>query len=282
MTQMTAPEFVQRAKDLPVMPPMAAEIMKKAEDPDCDVKSIADLIARDAALAVRVLKIANSSFYSMPRKIESIQQSVVLLGFTTLRSVVVAASLKDVFARYGLSERLLWEHAVGAACAASTLAEHVGGFTPDEVFVGGLLHDVGKLVMHAEAERQYQEVLRAVYADESTSIQAELDVFGFDHAEVGRLTLEKWSLPERLVHAVAGHHDLSRADPDSGGRPLAALLHIADLMALHEGHGRRTPNPTLDILPAEMAGTLGLRDASPDALLAEFREAYAKEKAVFA
>jgi putative nucleotidyltransferase with HDIG domain len=281
MTQMTAPEFVARAKDLPVMPPMAAEIMRKAEDPDCDVRSIADLIARDAALAVRVLKIANSSFYSMPRKIESIQQAVVLLGFTTLRSVVVAASLKDVFARYGLSERLLWEHAVAAACAASTLATHVGGFSPDEVFIGGLLHDVGKLVMHSEAERQYQDVLRVVYADEATSIAAEMDVFGFDHAEVGRLTLEKWSLPERLVNAVAGHHDLSRASADSGGKPLAALLQIADRMALREGHGRRAANPELDIFPGEAAGVLGVQGANAESLLAEFREAYSKEKAVF-
>ena len=281
MTQMTAAEFVSEAKDLPVMPPMAAEIMRKAEDPDCDVKSIADLISRDAALAVRVLKIANSSFYSMPRKIESIHQAVVLLGFTTLRSVVVAASLKDVFARYGLSERLLWEHAVAAACGASTIANHVGGFTPDEVFIGGLLHDVGKLVMHSEAERKYQEVMRAVYADESTSIEAELEVFGFDHAEVGRLTLAKWALPDRLVNGIAGHHDLARADDESGGRPLAALLQIADRIALHEGHGRRTPSPELEILPEESAGMLGLSGASTDELLAEFREAYAKEKAVF-
>lgn len=121
----TAAEFVDQAKDLPVMPPIAAQVMKKAEDPDSDLKSMSELISRDASLVVRVLKIANSSFYSMPRKIESIQQAIVLMGYTTLRSVVVAASIKDVFARYGLSERLLWEHAIAAGCAASALAGRI-------------------------------------------------------------------------------------------------------------------------------------------------------------
>ena len=117
----TAEAFVDKARELPVMPPVAAEVMRKAEDPETDLASMAQLISRDASLAVRVLKIANSSFYSMPRKVETIQQSIVLLGYSTLRSVVVAASMKDVFARFGLAERLLWEHAIAAGCAATVL-----------------------------------------------------------------------------------------------------------------------------------------------------------------
>jgi putative nucleotidyltransferase with HDIG domain len=280
-TATTAADFVAQAKDLPVMPPIAAEVMKKAEDPESDLKSMANLISRDASLAVRVLKIANSSFYSMPRKIESIQQAIVLLGYTTLRSVVVAASVKDVFARYGLAERLLWEHAIAAGCAASVVAGHVGGFAKDEAFVGGLVHDVGKLVMHSEAEKLYQEVMRAVYADEQTSIQAERETFGFDHAEVGMLVLGKWGLPERLVAAVGGHHEIDKAGDTEGAKPMAALLDVADRMALHEGHGRRKPAPDLAIAGGPGGAILNLVDTDPEPLLVAYRAAYEREKGIF-
>jgi putative nucleotidyltransferase with HDIG domain len=275
----TAAQFVQNAKDLPVMPPVAAQIVKLTENPDSDLRGLVDLIQRDASLAVRVLKIANSSFYSMPREIESIRQAIVLLGYATLRSVVVAASIKDVFARYGLSERLLWEHAMAGAVAANTLAHRIGGFAPDEAFVGGLVHDVGKLVMHAEAEKRYQEVMRQVYADEAEAVPAETAVFGFDHAQVGRLTLEKWGLPPRLVAAIGAHHDVERAE--SGSKPLAALLHVADRMCLRAGFGRRRPNENVQPCQGPAAKMLGLNDEGLEDLMTAFKEAYEREKEVF-
>jgi putative nucleotidyltransferase with HDIG domain len=228
-----------------------------------------------------VLKIANSSFYAMPRQIESIRQAIVLLGYATLRSVVVAASIKDVFARYGLSERLLWEHAIAGACAASTLARRIGGFPVDEVFVGGLLHDVGKLVMHAEAEKKYQEVMRVVYAEEGDAVKIEREVFGFDHAEVGYLTLQKWSLPPRLAGAVGGHHDVTRPEVSDASKPLAGLLQVADRMCLRAGLGRRRPNDTIDPLECPGAEILGIADEDREDLMAAFKEGYEREKEIF-
>jgi putative nucleotidyltransferase with HDIG domain len=277
----TAEEFVQNASELPVMPPIAAEVVRKAEDPDTDLASLAQLISRDASLAVRVLKIANSSFYSMPRKIETLHQGIVLLGYSTLRSVVVAASMKDVFARFGLAERLLWEHAVAAGFAAMTVARHVGGMSKDEAFVGGLVHDVGKLVLYSQAEQQYQEVMRAVYADEMAAVDAEREVFGFDHAEVGQLVLSKWRLPDRLSGAVGGHHELERAEPFEGAKPVAALLCVADLMCLREGFGRRKPKPDLDPFANPAAEALGLVPDEMEEIVGLFREEHDSERELF-
>jgi putative nucleotidyltransferase with HDIG domain len=277
----TAAQFVQTAKDLPVMPPVAAQIIKLTENPDSDLRGLVELISRDASLAIRVLKIANSSFYNMPREIESIRQAIVLLGYSTLRSVVVAASIKDVFARYGLSERLLWEHAMAGACAASSLVTRVGGFAADEAFVGGLVHDVGKLVMHSEAEKRYQEVMRAIYSEGAESCDAERREFGFDHAEVGGLTLEKWGLPGRLAAAISAHHDPARAERVEGAKPLAALLQVADAMCLREGLGRRSANAAINPFSTPAAAILGLRESDCDEFMAGFKESYEREKGIF-
>ncbi len=277
-----AAALIANAKELPVMPPVAAEVMKKAEDPDTDLLSLTALISRDAALVVRVLKIANSSFYSMPRKITTVQQAIVLLGYSTLRSVVVAAAIKDVFARFGLAERLLWEHAVAAGVASSLLAQDVGGLPREEALVGGLLHDVGKLLMYAEAESKYQEVMRTVYGEGPDPIQAELDVFGFDHTEVGRMLLAKWKLPEQLSNAVGAHHDPAQAEGDSeGSQPLAALLQVVDQICLREGLGRRKGDPDLNPLACPGAQLLGITDADLEDFLTRFREAYKEEQEVF-
>jgi putative nucleotidyltransferase with HDIG domain len=277
----TAEEFIQEASEVPVMPPIAAEIMRKAEDPDSDLTSIAQLISSDASLAIRVLRIANSSFYSMPRKIETLQQSIILLGYSTLRSVVIAASMKDVFARFGLAERLLWEHAVAAAVATNMLAREVGGLASDELFIGGLVHDVGKLVMHSQDEPRYQEVMREVYADNSPPIEVEQRIFGFDHAEVGELILNKWSLPVRLATAVGAHHDPESGDDSDGARTLASVLQVADRICLREGYGRRKPDTELQPLECFGAELLGIVDMDLDSFAAPFREAYESEKAIF-
>jgi HD-like signal output (HDOD) protein len=277
----TAEDFIQEARELPVMPPIAAEVMRKAEDPDTDLSSIAQLISSDASLAVRVLRIANSSFYSMPRKIETLQQSILLLGYSTLRSVVIAASMKDVFARFGLAERLLWEQAGAAAVATNMLAREVGGLASDELFIGGLVHDVGKLVMHSQDEPRYQEVMREVYADNPDPIDIEHKVFGFDHCEVGELVMHKWSLPTRLASAVGAHHNPEAIDDSEGAKTLACVLQVADRICIREGYGRRKPSPDLEPLECFGADFLGIKDMDLDSFVTQFREAYQTEKAIF-
>jgi HD-like signal output (HDOD) protein len=276
-----AKAFIEQAKELPVMPPVAAEIIRKAEDPDTAVKELSELISRDAALAVRVLKIANSSFYAMPREIQTIQQAIMLLGYSTLRSVVVAASMKDVFARFGLAERLLWEHAVAGAVAANRLAREIGGMSAEELFLAGLLHDVGRLVMYSQAATQYQEVLKVIYAEGGDPVQLERQSFGFDHCEVGRLVLEKWRLPARLVGAIGGHHDPDAVNGKSGEKPLAAVLQVVDRFCLAQGMGRRKPDPDLAVLDCSGARILGITDLDVEDFSRAFREAYEQEKAIF-
>ncbi len=152
----------------------------------------------------------------------------------------------------------------------------------DEAMVGGLLHDVGKLLMHAEAETKYQDVMRVVYAEGADPIEEEKDVFGFNHCQVGRRVLAKWELPEHLSKAVGAHHDPESLSEDSdGAQPLAALLQVADRVCLREGLGRREENPELDPWACAGARLLGLADADLEEFLTRFRVDYKAEQEIF-
>ncbi|MCP4006727.1 MAG: HDOD domain-containing protein [bacterium] len=271
--------FVEHARDLPVMPPVAAEVLRQVEDPDTDINNLAELITRDAGLAMQVLKLANSSLYSMPREIETLPQAIVLLGYSTLRSVVIAASLKDVFANFGPTERLLWNHASAGGITASSLAEQVTGLRKEEAFLGGLLHDIGKLAIIAKRSDAYQAVVLAVEAGESDAISAEREAFDFDHAQVGGLLLDKWGVSERLAQAVSAHHDPESAPEEA--RPLAALIQIADILCHTLGYGRPEPAKGLPILSCAGAHILGLQDADPEELIASTKKAYEDGQEVF-
>ena len=135
--------------------------------------------------------------------------------------------------------------------------------------------------MHSEAESRYQQVMRSVYAGEKSAIEAETEEFGFDHTEVGELVLERWSLPQRLVGAVAGHHDLGRTEAFEGSKPLAAVLQVADGLCLQQGYGRREEDLELDPLACAGAAVLGIEAAELDELVSAFKEAYEREKELF-
>jgi HD-like signal output (HDOD) protein len=189
--------------------------------------------------------------------------------------------MKDVFARFGLAERLLWEHAVAAGVACGVIARSVSGFSRDEAFLSGLVHDVGKLVMYSQADALYQRVVEEVYANERPSIEAEREVFGFDHAQVGFHLLRRWKLADRMSQAVGAHHDLSLAEAD-GSKPLASLIQVADSICHREGAGRRKPAPEIDPSACAGAEVLGIGAGDVEDLLAAFRQEHEREKQVFA
>jgi putative nucleotidyltransferase with HDIG domain len=272
---------VEGANGQSAIPPVAAEVIERIEAGQYDAETLARVISRDAALAVRVLKIVNSSFYSPTREVDTLREAIALLGGSTLRSVVVAAATKQVFAAFGDAEHLLWRHAVGAAVAAAVVARQLGGLSGDEALVGGLVHDIGKLLIRSQAPDKYRQIVSLAQSDGRGLVEAEHEVLGFDHAEVALHLLGSWRLGERLARAAGAHHDLARADAVDGARPLAALLQVADRICQLEGVGYRRPEAGLAVADCPGAEVLGLGPADVGALLAPFRESYERDQAVF-
>lgn len=245
-------EYVLNSLDLPVLPMVANKVMKVASNPDSTASLLGLVISRDEALASRVLRIANSAFYGVSRKINTISEAVTIIGFDGIKNLALALSMRGVYKSFGLLEQLLWDHSVGVAITAQLAAAHVHVKQKEEVFMAGLLHDVGKVILLNQEKEKYTRVIQMVYNDDFTFTAAEEEVFGFNHAIVGSLVIKKWNFPDFLVSIARYHNDFpSYKDGDSYISLMLALVNFADLLCNKLGIGRRRPQEGIDIMSCD-------------------------------
>ncbi|MBN8283231.1 HDOD domain-containing protein [Zoogloea sp.] len=222
-------EMVSHVQKLPAMPVVAMEVLQSMSGTDTDIDALAKRIAQDQAIAARVLRVANSPFYGLQSKVGSIHDAIVVLGLSSVRSLVLAAAVIT-----GLpggrcpdfSQSRFWRHVLGVAAAARALARPLRR-PPEPLFVAGLLHDIGRLAMMTIYPEDLCRVLAEVQARDCTLLEAERRHFGFDHARVGAELARRWNFPADIVDALAWHHDPAQGIP--GG--LAGIVHYADAIA---------------------------------------------------
>lgn len=253
-------DFVNRVQDLPAVPAVAATITSLVEQPDTSADDLRRVIEKDPALASRILKIANSSLYGFSRQIETLQHAIAVIGFRAVRNVVLAASIKGVFKRFGLTQRILWEHSTVASGLAASLSTYGDvGVDREEAFTAGLLHDLGKIALDNVEPDAYQRVMERVYNQGRSFVDVEREVFGFDHAELGALVAAKWKLSTRLQAAILHHHSPEQiATLPDDERRLTALVAVTTACCTRIGIGRRTPVESLDLASLPAWGLLGL------------------------
>jgi len=203
--------------------------MAACQDPDSTSKSIAEIIQCDAGLALRLLRIANSPMYGFANKIRSVDHAVVVLGFRCVRDLGLSMAGADMFVQGETAapqRKALWQHSLGCATVARLLAEHVPNVQPNEAFLGGIFHDVGKLVLYDLVPDEYIELNDT--SNPLSLVDEERQAFGLTHEEVGVRCSEDWRLPPIITHAIGHHHT-----PESAGRdkPFVSLIHVADLLA---------------------------------------------------
>jgi putative nucleotidyltransferase with HDIG domain len=267
MTPLPAEEtrrLVQRIVDLPTLPIVVPQVLRLVEDHRSSAGDLARVIGSDQALATRILRLANSAFYGFRREIVTINHAVVLLGFDTVRSIVLAATvfetLSDGDVVSSFDREQFWLHVGAAAAAARRVAKSLRVADPEAAFVGGLLHDVGKVVLDRFFHRRYAEAARVATAMPCLIREAETALFTVNHAEVGRWLTERWRFPAAIVEPVTYHHRPAAASPDY--RALAGVVHLADILTRNAGIGSGgdglVPVPDADILarfkvgPAEL------------------------------
>lgn len=251
---------IQGLKPFPVA---AQRLLASVRDPDFDVGEVAALIEGDVSLAARVLKVVNAAAFGLARRCNTVHHAVVLLGARTISELAAALVVMDMFKGNDALVSGLRRHAAGTATIGRQLATSIG--LPDEnVFTGGLLHDLGKLLLLQSPEPDYPTLLASAPMERDAVHARERRIYGYDHAVLAGHVLAAWKVPAPLPQVVAWHHQPVRAY-EAGGRvaQTVALVRLADriahAVARVESGGEADP---LDALARDEAATYLGVDAS--------------------
>lgn len=275
----TPAELIANLGDLPPLPQVAAQVLRISADPDATAEDLRKVISTDQALTSQILKISNSAMFGMMREIKTLSQAIMTLGFSTIKSVVIASSAKNLYQRgaVGLQERLLWEHALVTALASRALGKTLKFPRVEEAFIGGLMHDIGKSVMGVKFPERYGALVRTVYNGQGNALELELETFGFDHTMVGEALLRSWNLAQSLEEAVRWHHEPIGAS--EGNQPIAAIIALGNQMALDRKVGIGSPESLAD--PTTQAkGILRITDEAWIAHQESINDALEQDKAM--
>ncbi len=194
--------------DVPSPPTLYFEIREQIENMSGDLQRMAEITAKDPGLVARILRIANSGFYGLPRSVSDLSEALGLIGTDALLGMVLAAHLYAGLPPPGLKLEVLWQHTLRVSSLARQIARLEGGDMSLQSVsaVAGLLHDIGVLILLENEPARYQPLWRESAGNEQTLARLEVETFGVTHGELGALILMLWSLPEGVVQAVADSH----------------------------------------------------------------------------
>jgi len=228
---------VQRIREISTLPQVMRRIMDVVVDERSSAQDLAREIAHDQALTAKVLKIVNSAFYGFYRRISSVSEAVVILGYNEIRSIAMTISVLDLFGPSrggGHFDRVkLWEHVIAAGTLADIIRQHCCRFE-DSAFVAGLLHDIGKVVLDEYFSVEWRQVLAEAHGRESPLVEVERAMLGVTHAEVGYWLSERWNLPAPIGQAILHHHEEPRLETSSA---LEGLTYLSNALVKERGIG---------------------------------------------
>jgi putative nucleotidyltransferase with HDIG domain len=223
--------ITKKIHSLPTLPPVVRKLTTVVESPDVTAQEVGKLISADQVLSAKVLRLVNSPFYGFPGRISSISHAVILLGFNVIKGVVLSASVFDIMEKSMVG---LWEHSLGSAIISGAISRKLGLSEPEEISTAALLHDIGKVLVRVSLSADYDRITRIVEAKGCSFREAEIEVLGVDHADIGTWLSEEWGLPEKLIVPVSYHHEPARA-PRLKERVI--VVHIADSLVRAFGVG---------------------------------------------
>jgi putative nucleotidyltransferase with HDIG domain len=221
--------------DVPTLPMVFQTLFSRMEDPDTQVSDLSEIISRDQALTAKILQLVNSAFYGQPSQISTISRAVIIMGFQAVRSAALGVSVMEQFKNLASTSAAFdmpsfWRHSIGVSCVAKHVSMVLHADEPEDAFVAGLLHDVGKLIMLQHFPDDVDDLTRAAQEQHLTWRDCEEVLFPTNHASIARALFRAWKFPQNVVEAVACHHN-----PETASRhaTLAAVVHVADFLSYH-------------------------------------------------
>jgi len=218
-------------KDIPTLPTIVFELNELLQDPNTPITDISDIIEKDQAMSLRVLKLVNSAFYGIHKEVNDIGNAIVLLGFNTVRNAIVSLGVINSFSGVksleGFDISDFWKHSLAVAVVSKSLAEKTKIASPDSCFVGGLLHDIGKVILAQYFQDLFEKVWNAAKRENISFYEAEKKEISTDHGRIGAYLATNWELPESFIDVIRWHHDVRN---DSESKKMILIIYLSDII----------------------------------------------------
>lgn len=238
-------DTIKNIQDIPTLPAVAMEVMSLAKKPDVSIKDISECIYKDPPLATKVLRMANSIFYRRgPQEIDTLHRAILMMGLNEVINITTSVSilslLSPIDAKGESLRAAFWNHCVATGLIARHIDKKIGMKTQGRDFVGGLLHDIGKIIFDEYFHEAYEQACDLAASTNRAVHEAEMEILGTTHMEVGHFLAQKWGLPPYLADVSLYHHNPSKAQY----KDITALVSVADLLAKAKDlscHGEASP-----------------------------------------
>jgi len=231
-------QIIQASNKLPPFSMVIQKALQLIEDPKSSAQQIVEVIQYDQSITLEVLKVCNSAYFGLKRKVRSLKEALIMIGFDQLLQIVLSQESSKIFLKdcsgYDLQHGDLWRHSVSCALLSKIICNHVHEIRTNVIFTAALLHDVGKMVLHRYVRNYFAEIKLLTEQKAFSFPEAEKAILGIDHAELGGMIMEKWSLPKEIIFAVRYHHT-PLSSPDYS--QVVDLVYLSDLIAMMTGIG---------------------------------------------
>ena len=234
---------LNKIKDIPTLPTIVFELNQQLENPETSIGTVSETIERDQAMALKILKLVNSSFYGFKNRISDVRAAVVLLGFNAVRNAIISISIihalpnKVLFQDFKMGA--FWKHSLAVAVTSKNIAQKSGLESPDNSFVGGLLHDVGKVILAQYFQDLFVKVWTYMQNESVSFHEAERHELPVDHAGIGAHLAERWALPKGLIEAIRWHQNFQ---PEITNANFVMIIYLANILV-----NRYEENPECEI-----------------------------------
>jgi putative nucleotidyltransferase with HDIG domain len=219
-------------------------IIVTATSEKTSAKDLANFIMNDQAISVRVLRIANSAYYNMSKKIDSISRAIVLIGFKEIISLALGTGIFSTFSKKGgdtpIDMTAFWKHSIGVGFAAGKIARQRRKIPDESTILMGLLHDIGKMIFCLYFPNEYAEVLEKTSNEQTPLYKIEKRCLGLDHAEMAYLLMKRWNFPNSLIQPARYHHNPSECPKQQVD--MAMVVHLANFICHRSGIGQSGNN----------------------------------------
>ncbi|MBD3345750.1 MAG: HDOD domain-containing protein [Chitinivibrionales bacterium] len=259
---------LEKISTIPTLPSVIDQIARLLQNPQTTAEEVGKAITTDPALASKVLKLVNSAFYGFPGKIGTITHAIVILGFSTVKNVVLTASIFDFFKSRNnmhpdFDMKKFWIHSLASGAASQAIAKHIGFSEKEECFIAGLIHDIGKVILCQYFPEEFIEIVTRVKEKDILFYESEKELLDSTHQEIGGMVVERWNIPANLQDVVRYHHCPA---PSRNSYTITAIVHCADILIRAMDHGYGGDNK-VPMISEQVWNDLGMNNLSLPPLL---------------